>query len=81
LCAQPAQERGAVQVVDEGSFAVDLDHRQPLAVLRLQLGVAADLDLAELELVLAPELCERAPGTLAEVAVVGVVDRDGARYG
>src|SRR5262245_26985010 len=76
LCADFAEERGRVQVVDEGTFAVDLDHRQPLAVARLQLRIAADVDLEPLEVVLSPELCQRLPRTFAEAAVLGVVHRD-----
>jgi hypothetical protein len=54
LCAQAAEECSGVQVVDECPLAVDLDHRQPFAVLRLQFGDAADVDFAQVELVLAP---------------------------
>jgi hypothetical protein len=81
LCAQPAEERGAVEVVDERPLPVDLDDRQPFAVLLLELWVATDVDLAQVELVLAPELCERAPGALAEVAVIGVENGDASGYG
>jgi hypothetical protein len=63
-------------VVDESPLTVDLDDRQPLAVAGLELRVAADVDLFELELVLLPKRCERAPGTLAEVTAFGVVDDD-----
>src|SRR5262245_43723681 len=45
LCVNVAEERRCVEVVDEGPTAVDLDHREPLTVLRLQLGIAADVDL------------------------------------
>jgi hypothetical protein len=40
-----APEGRLVDVVDEGALAVDLDHRQPLAVARFQLGVVRDVDL------------------------------------
>jgi hypothetical protein len=63
-------------VVDEGPLAVDLDDGQPLAIAGLELGVAGDVHLAKLELDVAPNLCERALGTLAEAAVVGVVNSD-----
>jgi hypothetical protein len=76
LCAQPTEKRSLVQVVHERPLAVDLDHREPLAVARLELGVAADVDLPQVELVLLPQLCERAARALAEVAAVGVVDDD-----
>jgi hypothetical protein len=80
LCAETAEECGAVDVVDEGALSVDLDHGQPLAVPRLELRVAADVHLPEVELVLPSKLCERAPRTLAEVTAFGGVDDD-ARYG
>jgi hypothetical protein len=75
-----AAEGVIVEPVDERSLAVDLDHRQPLAVARLELGVAADVDLRQLESQLAlqpPHLIER---PLAEVAALRVEDRD-PRYG
>src|SRR4051794_31307552 len=70
LCVQFADKRGGVEVVDEGSPAVDLDHRQPLAVALLELGHPADVHLFELELVLGAHLCERRLRSLAEVAAV-----------
>jgi hypothetical protein len=63
-------------VVDESPLAVDLDDRQPLAVAGLELRVAADIDLFELELVLLPKPRERVQGTLAEMTAFGVVDDD-----
>jgi hypothetical protein len=59
----PAQ-RFRLDEVDEGSLAVDLEHRQPLPVAGLELRVAADVDLRELDSLGA----ERGPRTLAEVA-------------
>src|SRR4029079_10985863 len=76
LCAQPPEKRGRVQVVHEGRLAVDLDHGQPFPVAGLEVGVAADVDLAQLELLLLPQLCERGPGPLAEVARLCVVNGD-----
>ena len=76
MCVQLAKERSPVEVVHEGPLAVDLDDRKPLAVPRLELRVAADVDRLELERALRPKLCERAQSTLAEVAVLGVVDDD-----
>src|SRR5881394_4034573 len=48
LCNGPPQ-RVRVHVVDETTPPVDLHNRDPLAVRRLQLAVAVDRDLAELE--------------------------------
>ncbi len=80
MCAQAAQERGRVEVVDEGPLAVDLDDRQPLPVAGLELGVAADVDLFEVELVLEPKLCERRSDAFAEGAALSVIEND-ARHG
>ena len=69
-----------MDVVGEDALAVDLDHRQPLAVARLQLGVAADVDLVELEWDPRPHFLEHRPRPLAEVAAGRGVERD-PRYG
>jgi hypothetical protein len=68
-------------VVDERLLAVDLDHRQPLPVARLQLGVAGDVDLRELEVGVGADGDERLPRPLAEVAAGRVVENDLRRYG
>ena len=62
--------------VGEGPLAVDLDHRDRLAVGRLELRVASDVDLLE---VLAADLAHDLERPLAEVAAVGVVDADAAQ--
>jgi hypothetical protein len=67
-------------VVDESPLTVDLDDRQPLAVAGLELRIAADVDLFELELVLLPKRCERVQRALAEVTAFGVI-QDDFRYG
>jgi hypothetical protein len=75
LCGRHAPpKRLLVDVVGEGSLAVDLDDRNPLAIAGLELRVAVDPDLRELEPELGakrPDLPERA---LAEVAPLGVID-------
>src|SRR4051812_22406482 len=68
LCVQFADERGRVDVVDEGPPSVDLDYRQPLAVALLELGHARDVHLFELEVVLGAHLRERRLRALAEMA-------------
>jgi hypothetical protein len=75
---QLATERRRIHVVDEGALAVDLDHGQPLAVPRLQLGVAADVDLSQLEAELVARLRDDRPGPLAEVTALRVVEDDPA---
>ena len=69
-----------MNVVGEHPPAVQLHHRQPLAVARLELGVAADVHLLELERVLGSNLVEHRPRPLAEVAPGGGEQRD-PRYG
>jgi hypothetical protein len=70
LSGQLAPERGLVEPVDEGPLAVDLDHRQPLTVLRLELGIAGDVDLPVVELDLGAQRGELPPRALAQVAAV-----------
>jgi hypothetical protein len=82
LCepCEPAAEAVSVDVVHERALPVDLDHRQPLAVPRLERGVAGDVDLGELEAELVAERPDGRARPLAEVAVASVVQRN-ARYG
>jgi hypothetical protein len=80
LCAQLAAKCVRIDVVDEGAFAVDLDHGEPVPVPRLELGVASDVDLLELERNLRAYLFDDVPRPLAQVAAARVVQRD-ARYG
>jgi hypothetical protein len=79
LCELSPQRIG-LDEVREGALAVDLDDGQPLAVARLQLGVAADVDLLELELELLSRRLDDTPRRGAEMAALGVVEDD-ARYG
>jgi hypothetical protein len=77
LCGfEAAPKRSLVHVVGEDALAVDLDDGDQLAVGRLELRIAIDRDLLELEAQLVPErphLCQR---SLAEVATHAVVERD-----
>jgi hypothetical protein len=79
LCNRAAQCVG-VHVVREQAPAVDLDHREPLAVRALECRVAGDVDLAQLEAQLVLELAHLRERPLAEVAAARVVDDD-FRYG
>ena len=76
MCVQFADKRRRVEVVDEGSPAVDLDHRQPFPVALLELRDAGDVHLFELELMLGAHLCERRLRALAEMAAFGVIEND-----
>jgi hypothetical protein len=67
LCKRPTQRVG-VHVIDETPPAVDLHHRDPLAVRGLELGIAVDRDLAQLEVELVVCSGDDAPGRRAEVA-------------
>jgi hypothetical protein len=65
-----------VHVVREDPLAVDLDHGQPLAVARLELGLTGDVDFLELEGLLGAQLGQLRPRALTEMAVGGVVEGD-----
>ena len=73
---QPSPERLLVDVVGEDALAVDLDDGDPLAVARLELGVAVDRDLLELEAELLVQSAHLPHGPLAEVTIRGGVDDD-----
>jgi hypothetical protein len=73
LCGQSPAEPLRLDVVDERPHAVDLDDRKQLPIAGFELGIAADVDLAELEAELLPQLLERAPRPLAEMAALRVV--------
>ena len=55
-------------MVDEAPPAVDLHHRDPLAVRGLELRIAVDRDLAQLEAELVVCRGDDAPSRCAEVA-------------
>ncbi|HVN60709.1 MAG TPA: hypothetical protein VMT59_05570 [Gaiellaceae bacterium] len=76
MCSQPPAERVRVNVVGEDPLAVELDDRERLAVAGLELRVARDVDLLELEAELGAKLLELPARPLAEVAALCVVERD-----
>ena len=57
-------------------LAVDLHHRDALAVPALELGVPADVDLVEVERDVGADLFEHAACALAQVAPRGAVQAD-----
>ena len=65
-----------MDVVGEDALAVDLDHRQPLAVAPLELGIAADVDRLELEPQLLLQRLQLPERPLAEMTARGVEDDD-----
>ena len=79
MCNRPAEGVG-LDVVREAAPAVDLDHRQPLAVLGLEGRVAGDVDFPQLEAELVAKAVDHAAGPLTQVAARGVVQGD-FRYG
>jgi hypothetical protein len=77
LCGrQPAPERLRLDVIGTDALAVDLDHRDQLAVPGLELRIARDLDPIELEAELLAQRRELRLGALAQMAVGRPVERD-----
>jgi hypothetical protein len=62
--------------VRERALAVDLHHRQPLPIAGLELGIARDVDLPELEWLLGPDRLEHAARRVAQVALRSVIEND-----
>jgi hypothetical protein len=75
LCNR-SPERVRVHVVDEAPPPVDLDDRDPFPVRRLELVVAVDRDLTQLEAELVPCRRDDATGRLAEMAAGRRVEDD-----
>ena len=73
LCEPPAESIGRHEV-DERLLPVDLDDREQLAVAGLELRVAVDQDLLQLEAELVPERRDGLARTLAEVAPLRAVE-------
>jgi hypothetical protein len=68
--------------VGERLLPVDEDDRNALAVALLELGIARDVDLLQVERRLGANALDHAPCALAEVAARGGVEGDaGSRYG
>ena len=65
-----------MHVVRETPPPVDLDDRDPLAVLGLETGIAVDRDLPQLEAELVPCSGDDAPGRLAEMAARRGIEDD-----
>jgi len=76
LCAYLAAKRSWIHVVDESALAVDLNDREPFAIASLELDVAADVDLVELEVDLLPDLLQEPARPLAEMTSLCVVEDD-----
>jgi len=77
LC-EPAPHCIRWHEVDERLLAVDLDDREQLAIPSLELGVAVDQDLLELEAELVPQRQNGLARTLAKMTPLGAVENDPA---
>ena len=75
MCDLAAKSIGRDEV-RENLFAVDLEDGNQLPVTGLQLRVAIDGDLLQLEADLSPKLDDSRPRPLAEVAAGGDVQAD-----
>jgi hypothetical protein len=75
LC-ELSPERLRLDVVGAHELPVELDDGKPLAVARLELGVARDVDLAQLEPFLGAQRLELRPRALAEMAPGRAVEND-----
>ena len=63
-------------MVREAPPPVDLHDRDPLAIRSLELGIAVDRDLAQLEAELVARRGDDAPGRLAEMAARRGIEDD-----
>ncbi len=73
---QPAAKRVAVDEVREGLLPVDGDDGDPLPVPALELLVAGDVDLAQVERDVGADALEDRPRAVAEVAAPRAEERD-----
>jgi hypothetical protein len=76
LCGYFATKSIGIHVIDESALAVDLHNRQPLAILRLEPRVPADVDLVEIEVGLFADLLKNRARAFAEVAALRVIQDD-----
>jgi hypothetical protein len=76
LCGYFATKSFGIHVIDESALAVDLHDRQPLAMLRLEPRIPADVNLVELEVGLFADLFESRTRPFAEVAALRVIQDD-----
>jgi hypothetical protein len=76
LCNRAAEGVG-LHEVREAPPPVDLDHRNPFAIGRLERLVTGDVDLAETEVQLLSYSREDLPGAVAQVAPRGGIQDDG----
>src|SRR5207245_7827447 len=80
LCSQPAAQHIREDVVGEQPLAAELHDREELAVRGLEVGVATDVDLDELEAQLVAEPRQLLARALAQVAALRVEQGDRAGH-
>ena len=73
MCGYFAPKSIWIHVIDESPLAIDLHNRQPLAILRLEARIPADVDFVELEVSLFADLFEDRARAFAEVAALRVI--------
>jgi hypothetical protein len=76
LCGYFAAKSSWIHVIDESPLAVDLHDWEPLAIASLELGIASNVDLLELERELLADRRDDLPRALAQMAVLRVVEDD-----
>jgi hypothetical protein len=76
LCGYFAPKGIWIHVIDESALAVDLHDREPLAILRLEPGIPADVNFIEFEVDLLADLFENRARAFAEVAALRVIEDD-----
>ena len=76
MCGYFATKSIWIHVIDESALAVDLHNRQPLAILRLEPRIPADVDFLELEVGLFADLFENRARAFAELAALRVIQDD-----
>ena len=76
MCGYFATKSIWIHVIDKCALAVDFHDRKPLAILRLEPRILADVDLVELEVDLVVDLFENRARAFAEVAALRVIQDD-----
>ena len=76
MCGYFAPKSIWIHVIDESPLAIDLHNRQPLAILRFEPRIPADVDLFELEIGLLAHLFENRARAFAELAALRVIQDD-----
>jgi hypothetical protein len=76
LPSETPPQRVRLDPVDRQPLAVELEHGEPFAVTPLEVGIAGDLDLLDVEAELGAERLQVLARPLAEVAIARDVERE-----